>query len=108
MKANNGSGRKHVLTDRLVQDSLAKAAADAVEAHRKAGAPLVVWADGRPALISPDEALPAKPRARRKRKDLDGRDGRASAQVCNRSTPLHGLQWINVTRTQVTFKTIER
>jgi hypothetical protein len=45
---------------RNIAAALNQAAMDAVEAHKKAGQPLVVWQDGRPTLISPDNVLPAK------------------------------------------------
>jgi hypothetical protein len=70
-KANNDTGRKRiVLTDRLVQNALAQAAADAVEAHRKAGVPLVVWGDGEPVLISPDDVTPTRSKTKLRRKPV--------------------------------------
>ena len=56
------------LTDRLVESALALAANDALETHRLAGVPLVVWSDGKVLLVSPDTFSPeptaAGPRSR--------------------------------------------
>jgi len=52
-RTTDASGRK-------IDMALNQAAMDAVEAHKKAGEPLVVWQDGRTTLISPDDVPPAK------------------------------------------------
>jgi hypothetical protein len=45
---------------RNIDAALNQAVRDAVEAHKKAGQPWVVWQNGRTALISPDDVRPAK------------------------------------------------
>jgi len=43
-----------------IDEAMNEAARQAVERHRQAGAPLVVWRDGRVAWISAEDAMPDK------------------------------------------------
>jgi hypothetical protein len=56
------------LTDALISRALNEAARDAVEIHRRAGLPLVVWQDGKVALVPPDESAPKPARTRSRRR----------------------------------------
>jgi hypothetical protein len=45
-----------------IDEAVAEAYADAARRHKQAGVPLVVWRDGRVALIAPDDiVIPARP-----------------------------------------------
>lgn len=60
------------LSDAEVCRALNKAAQDAVEIHRQAGVPLVVWRDGKVALV-PAEQVAVKRNASRSRRPKSGR-----------------------------------
>ena len=67
MKKKNVRKKSQAKTSgRNIDAALNQAAMDAVEAHKKAGQPLVVWQDDRTTLISPDEVCAGK-NGRRKR-----------------------------------------
>jgi hypothetical protein len=60
------------LTDALISQALNDAAQDAVEVHQRAGLPLVVWRDGKVALVPAEEiasngkdATSGRPKSRR-------------------------------------------
>lgn len=55
---------------KAISEALNAAVADAVEVHRKAGLPLVVWQDGKVAYVSADDvaAKPNRTKPRRKKK----------------------------------------
>lgn len=62
--ASNGPRRPSY---QKVEAALNQAALDAVEAHRKAGQPLVVWKDGQPVWVSPNDVdIPRKSRRGKK------------------------------------------
>ena len=62
------NGRPRV-TVALVSEALQQAAQDAVEVHRQADQPLVVWKDGKTVLVSPESVEAARqPSKRRRRK----------------------------------------
>ena len=64
-KIKNGINGRTKLSEKRIADALNQAARDAVETHRHAGQPLVVWKDGKTVLISADEVELPKP-ARKK------------------------------------------
>ena len=48
-----------------IERALRRAAANAIEQHRQAGLPLVIWRDGKTVLVSADELAPRrKPKKR--------------------------------------------
>lgn len=56
------------LKQKPIERALKRAAANAIEEHRRAGLPLVIWRDGKTVLVSAEELAP-----RRKPKKRTGR-----------------------------------
>jgi hypothetical protein len=56
------------LKQKPIERALRRAAANAIEQHRRAGLPLVIWRDGKTVLVSAEELAP-----RRKPKKRTGR-----------------------------------
>jgi hypothetical protein len=59
-RKNSRTGRKADASGQRIDAALNQAAMDAVEAHKKAGQPLVVWQDGHTTLISSDDVQRAE------------------------------------------------
>ena len=57
----------------LVSAVLCAAADDAVETHRRASLPLVVWEDGKVTLVSVDEVAAQRPRSKPRRRKPPGK-----------------------------------
>jgi hypothetical protein len=65
-KQSGNSDRKPSLP--RIQEALNAAAQDAVELHRQRGLPLVVWLDGKTALVSAADIEPMTEPSKRRRK----------------------------------------
>jgi hypothetical protein len=53
------------LKQKPIERALKRAAANAIEEHRRAGVPLVIWRDGKIVLVSAEELAPRrKPKKR--------------------------------------------
>ena len=62
-----GNGERKPSLPRI-QEALNAAAQDAVELHRQRGLPLVVWQDGKTALVSAADIKPMTKPSKRRRK----------------------------------------
>ena len=56
------------LTDASISQALNEAAQDAVEVHRRAGLPLVVWENGKVVLVPADESESKRTSAKSRRR----------------------------------------
>lgn len=65
-KHSRNGETKHSLP--RIQEALNAAAQDAVELHRERGLPLVVWQDGKTALVSAADIKPMTEQSKRRRK----------------------------------------
>ena len=64
---HSGNGERKASLPRI-QEALNAAAQDAVELHRQRGLPLVVWQDGKTALVSAADIEPIVEPSKRRRK----------------------------------------
>jgi hypothetical protein len=66
-KKRLSAGVVRVPTVGIITKALKEARLEAIEAHRRANLPLVVWKDGQVVLVSPD-SIPPLPTSKRRRK----------------------------------------